>query len=157
MADALIHRLLARNPFFAGMRADDLLFLSEHASSQPLAAGQILFRHGDPAKHFYVIQSGVVTLEIAALEGPALELQRLGPDAVIGWSWLIPPYKWTFNARAEEPGEVLSIERIAVLERCEADLRFGYDLLRRFSALMSDRLAHARRRMMEEWRVPGFA
>lgn len=157
MSASPIMPFLAQNAFFAGARADDLAFLARHARLRSLAAGETLFRHGDPAQHFYVIRDGRITLEIVALEGPTLELQQLGPGAVLGWSWLIQPYQWSFNARAEQATEVVEIEGVAVLEQCEGDPRFGYDLLKRFSALMSERLGHARRRMMEEWRAPGFA
>jgi CRP/FNR family transcriptional regulator, cyclic AMP receptor protein len=44
-----------------------------------------------------------------------------------------------------------------VLAKCEEDPRFGYELLKRFSALMSERLRHARLKMMEEWQPPGMA
>lgn len=148
---------LTGNPFFSGVREEDLVFLADHARRRGLSTGEPLFRHGEAAEHFYVIADGRVALEVVALEGPSLELQELGKDAVLGWSWLIHPYKWNFTARAAEPTEVIEIDGISVLERCELEPRFGYELLKRFSGLMSDRLAHARRRMMEEWSAAGFA
>ncbi len=98
-----------------------------------------------------------MSIEIAAIEGPPLELQRLEPGAVLGWSWLIPPYRWSFQARAEEPGKALEFDGEAVLERCESNPAFGYQVLKRFSSLMSQRLEYARRKMMDEWDPPGFA
>ena len=98
-----------------------------------------------------------VSVEVVAIEGPALELQSLGPGTVVGWSWLIPPYKWSFQARVTAPGEVIEFDGAAVLDHCEDNPRFGYELLKRFSGLMSERLQFARQKMMQEWNPRGFA
>ena len=152
-----IEGILAEQPFFAGLKAADLSFLANAAERRPLRKDQILFRYGAPADEFYLVLSGSVTLEVAAIEGPALVLQSVGTGAVLGWSWLIPPYKWSFQARSNEETEVLAFDGKAVLARCEADPAFGYDVLKRFSTLMSERLGYARERMMEAWNPPGFA
>ena len=98
-----------------------------------------------------------MTVEVPAIEGPSLEIQSLGPDEVLGWSWLIPPYSWSFQARACETTDILEFDGKAVRDRCEQDPGFGYAVLKRFSSLMSDRLEAARRKMMDEWNPPGFA
>lgn len=117
----------------------------------------MLFHYGARADRFYLVLDGHVTVEVPALEGPALELQDLAPGAVVGWSWLIAPNTWTFQARAATAVTVIAFDGAAVLARCEQDPRFGYDLLKRFSALMSERLNAARRRMMEAWQPAGYA
>ncbi len=156
MADD-IEKTLAANDFFSGMDARDLTFLASCAERRQMRKDQVLFGYGAPAEQFYVLLSGAVTLEVAAIEGPELALQDLGPGAVLGWSWLIPPYRWSFQARASEETEVLEFNGKVILARCESDARFGYDLLKRFSTLMSERLSYARERMMEAWNPPGFA
>jgi CRP-like cAMP-binding protein len=157
METRTIETYLSEDPFFSGLDPEDLAFLAGHAATQRLENDEILFNYGEPAKRFYVIRRGQLSVEVAAIQGPALELQRLGPGAVVGWSWLIPPYQWSFQARARVPTEVLAFDGKAVLERCERDPRFGYALLKRFSGLMSERLHFARRKMMDEWNPPGFA
>ncbi len=143
--------------FFAGLSGDHLQFLADHAHRRQLSAGDVLFRHGDNARYFFLVLSGHVSVEIAAIEGPALLLQDLAPGDVVGWSWLIAPHRWNFQARAMAPAEVLEFDGKAVLEHCEQDSLFGYELLKRFSALMSERLQVARSRMMQEWKPSGFA
>jgi len=152
-----IEKKLAEERFFAGFKAKDLSFLAGCAKTRRLRKDQVLFRYGAPADEFYLLLSGLITLEVAAIEGPPLILQSLGRGAVLGWSWLIPPYKWSFQARAGEETEILAFDGKAILARCEAEPAFGYDVLKRFSTLMSERLNYARSRMMEEWNPPGFA
>lgn len=157
MAELSITQELAEEGFFAGLDTNYMDFLVAQAERFHADQNRILFRHGNRAKWFYLISSGEISIEIPAIEGPTLELQSLGAGRILGWSWLIPPYKWSFQARAAEPSELIAINGVAVLERCEADPRFGYELFKRFSALMSRRLGEARERMMEEWEPHGFA
>jgi CRP-like cAMP-binding protein len=157
MADPTIETFLSESDFFSGLAPEIIGFLAEHAKRRRLEAGEILFRHGDNARHFYVIADGTVSVEVAAIEGPALELQELGPGAILGWSWLIAPYKWSFQARATTAANVVEFDGTAILAGCDDDATLGYELLKRFSALMSERLHFARRKMMEAWRPAGFA
>lgn len=157
MTDESISQELAEEGFFAGLASADMQFLVDHAERQTAGKDQVLFRHGNHADHFYLVSEGEVSIEIPAITGPTLQLQSLGPGRILGWSWLIPPYKWSFQARVEVDCTVIAINGAAVLAHCEEDSRFGYDLFKRFSALMSRRLTEARARMMDEWNPAGFA
>ncbi len=152
-----VEHLLSEHRFFSGMKPDFIAFLARHAKERHIEQDEILFRHDDPAHHFYLIRKGRISLEIPAITGPTLDVQHLGEGQILGWSWLIPPYAWNFNARAEAPSEVIEFNGQAVLDRCDKDVDFGYALLKRFSSLMSERLDAARRKMMDQWNPPGFA
>jgi len=147
---------LKRNSIFASLEPEEINFLASAAHSEHMESGHVVFRHGERAQHFYLILAGEVSVGIPAIEGPTLVLQHLQPGQVLGWSWLIPPFQWSFMARAEQSVDVLTFDGSKVLERCESDTQFGYHLLRAFSAMMSERLWHAQRRIMEEWQARGF-
>ena len=148
---------LATHPFFSGLSDDILKFLCECSETFEIKKGQILFRQDEKADKFYIVRNGRISIEIPAIMGPTLELQSLGNDQILGWSWLISPYKWSFQAEAEEDTELLMFDGAAILAHCEQDSRFGYELLKKFAALMSIRLDAARKRMMQEWNPAGFA
>jgi CRP/FNR family cyclic AMP-dependent transcriptional regulator len=157
MHSTSIAQQLEKSAFFRDLPADARGFLAEHAKVRGLEESEVMFHFGERAGRFYLIVAGHVAVEIAAIEGPSLQLQDLGPGMVLGWSWLIPPHRWAFQARAKTPVEVIEFDGDAVLAHCEAEPAFGYALLKRFSALMSERLHRARQRMIEEWRPEGFA
>ena len=157
MTDESIEALLRGNPFFAALEPADLRRLAEHATWRTVPADGILFEHGDRARSFFLLSEGAVVIEVPAITGPSLEVQKLGAGEVLGWSWLIPPYRWSFQARAESKTVLVEINGEAVREQCEHDPAFGYRLLKRFSSLMSERLEAARLKMMDEWNPPGFA
>jgi hypothetical protein len=147
---------LRENSIFSDLDAEELEFLASAAVVEHMGAGHVVFRHGERAKCFYLLLKGEISIEIPAIEGPTLFLQHLKPGQVLGWSWLIPPYQWSFMARAEQEVDVLRFDGATVLARCESDPEFGYHVLRAFSAMMSERLGHARRRIMDEWQAKGF-
>ena len=148
---------LSRHPFFTGLDDQYIEFLTDSAVETQIGEGGILFRQGTPADKFYLLKSGKVSVQVPALVGPVLEIQRIGENQILGWSWLIPPYRWNFQARVEEDASLLEFDGRAVLARCEEDPRFGFEMLKRFAALMSERLEAARQKMMDEWNPPGFA
>ncbi len=88
-------------------------------------------------------------IQVPSIFGPPLTVQTLGDGELLGWSWLIPPYKWHFEARADSDLQVIEFDGARLRQRCEEDPALGYQLLKRFSALMSDRVQAARMKMME--------
>jgi CRP/FNR family transcriptional regulator, cyclic AMP receptor protein len=148
---------LSAHEFFSELSDDALKFLSECSSTREIKKGQILFQLGENADKFYVVRHGRITIQMPAILGPNLEIQTLGKDQVLGWSWLISPYKWNFQAKAEEDSVLLQFDGVAILRQCEQDPKFGYALLKKFAGLMSIRLDAARRKMMDEWNPAGFA
>ncbi|UOA08985.1 Crp/Fnr family transcriptional regulator [Methylobacter sp. S3L5C] len=157
MNNQSISEYLSAHEFFSGLSDDVLKFLCECSSTCELKKGHILFRPGENANNFYVIYRGCISMQIPAIIGPALEIQALGKGEVLGWSWLISPYKWNFQTKAEEDSELFQFDGAAILAKCEQEPKFGYQLLKRFTVLMSVGLNAARQKMMEEWNPAGFA
>jgi CRP-like cAMP-binding protein len=131
--------------------------LLTHAQELQLSAGATLFHQDDVADRFYVLREGAVQIGVPAINGPELEVQHLGPGDVIGWSWLIEPYRWAFDARVTRDARLLAFDGPKIIAECERDPALGYALFKVFTALMSTRLQAARARMMESWAPPGWA
>lgn len=148
---------LSNHVFFGGLSQETLSFLNDCTDQIKVAKGHILFNQGETADNFYVLLSGGISIQMPAIMGPSLEIQSLGQDQVLGWSWLISPYRWSFQAQAIEDAELLRFDGKKILEHCEQNPKFGYELLKKFAELMSVRLDAARQKMMEEWNPAGFA
>ena len=157
MSDQSTTEYLSAHEFFYEFSDDLLKFLCECSSTHEVKMGQILFRQGEKADKFYVVRNGRISLQLPAIMGPTLEIQTLDKDQVLGWSWLISPYKWNFQTKAEEDSELLQFDGVAILARCEQEPKFGYELLKKFAGLMSVGLNAAREKMMDEWNPEGFA
>ena len=157
MSNQSITEYLSAHEFFSEFSDDVLKFLCECSSTREIKKGQLLFQLGEKADKFYVIRNGSISIQMPAIMGPTVDIQTLDKGQVLGWSWLISPYKWNFQTQAEEDSELLQFDGAAILARCEQDPKFGYELLKKFAGLMSVRLNAARQKMMDEWNPAGFA
>ncbi len=152
-----VRQYLASHELFSGLNEQQTAFLADHAREKQYEDGTIVSRQGTAADHFYIVLEGALTVQVPAIAGPTLEVTRLSVDQVLGWSWLIEPYRWHFNALAKGQTRLLAFDGRAILAQCEKDAEFGYALFKRFSALMGKRLEAAQRRMMDQWSPAGFA
>ncbi|HKU43328.1 MAG TPA: cyclic nucleotide-binding domain-containing protein [Polyangiales bacterium] len=143
MADHL-RTYLAQHPFFVGLSDAQLNLVASLATGARYGAQQRVFKHDTDASQFYVLRDGKVGVEIPAVSGEPLRIQTVGNGGVLGWSWLIPPYRWLFDARALSPSEIVVIDGARLRSECEQDPRLGYELLKRFAALMAERLNASR-------------
>ena len=157
MSDQSTIDYLSAHEFFSEISGDVLKFLCECSSAHEIKKEQILFRQGEYADKFYVIRNGSISLQLPAIMGPTLDIQTLGKDQVLGWSWLISPYQWNFQTKADEDSRLLQFDGAAILARCEQEPKFGYELFKKFAGLMSVGLNAARQKMMDEWNPAGFA
>jgi CRP/FNR family transcriptional regulator, cyclic AMP receptor protein len=80
---------------------------------------------------------------------PAVVLQTLGPGDILGWSWLYPPFQWHFTARAKEYCEMIELNAASLLIRAEENPVFGYELLKRVSLQLIQRLRAFRDRLVQ--------
>jgi len=150
-------KYLSTHKFFSGLSNDFITVLADSVETREIKKGEVLFRQGEHADKFYIVLSGCVSVQVPALMGPTLEIQTLCAEQVLGWSWLISPYQWLFQAKAEQDSELMEFDGAVILARCEQDSKFGYELLKKFTALMSERLDSSRQKMMDEWNPSGFA
>ena len=64
-------------------------------------------------------------------------------------SWLFPPYRWQFDGRAVEPIRAIRLDGACLRGKCEADPRLGFELMKRFAAIMQRRMRSARLRLVD--------
>jgi CRP/FNR family transcriptional regulator, cyclic AMP receptor protein len=143
MSDA-IRTYLEQLPFFAGLSSEQLNKLTSFATAARYNAQQRVFKSHTDADKFYIIRDGKVAVEVPAVEGEPLRVQVLGNGGILGWSWLIPPYRWSFDARALNASDIITVDGVKLREYCEQDHSLGYILIKRFAVLMAERLNASR-------------
>jgi CRP-like cAMP-binding protein len=135
-----LERVLREHPFFTGMDPAHLQTLVGCSSNVTFDEGIHLFREGEAADNFYLIRLGRVTLECFAPTRGPLAIETAEAGDVLGWSWLFPPYRWHFDARARTFVQALSLDGACLRRKCENDPALGYDLLKRFAGVAVQRL-----------------
>jgi CRP/FNR family cyclic AMP-dependent transcriptional regulator len=138
---------LLEHPFIAGLpHAAELAGRARHIAFTP---GTRLFDEGAEADRFWLIQTGRVALDLHVPGRDDVVIETLGDGDVLGWSWLFPPYRWHFGARAVAATGAVEFDAHAVRAVCDADPLLGYALTRRFLGIMLDRLQSTRIRLLD--------
>jgi CRP/FNR family transcriptional regulator, cyclic AMP receptor protein len=143
-----IYELLLEQPFLVGLSDREIERLAACARRSMVHTGLRIFTEGGRADRFWLIQRGAVRLYVPVPGKGDLAVDTLGPHAVLGWSWLFHPYRWTCGATALEAVHTVEFDAARVRELCDSDPEFGYEMVRRFMKVVADRLRHLRRRVV---------
>jgi CRP/FNR family transcriptional regulator, cyclic AMP receptor protein len=144
---AMLEADIAAHPFLVGINAHHIRLLADCAMRSHFEAGQVIFREGETANRFYLIEHGKVALESSTL-GEAVRIDEIGDGDLLGWSWLFPPYAWHFTARALEHITAIFFCGTVLRNYCEKDHSLGFELFKRMSAVMLRRLQGARLKLL---------
>jgi CRP-like cAMP-binding protein len=118
------------------------------------AAGDALLREGGPADEFFILRHGAVAIETDVPGRGAVTLETLHPGDVLGWSWLLEPYRSAFDARALGTTRVFAVDGACLRGKCDADHDLGFELMARFAELISGRLQATRLRLLDLYGSP---
>lgn len=148
----MIHTLepiIRDHPFFQGLAEQYLELVTGCAKNVRFEEGQIVFHEGDEANQFYLIREGLVAVEVIVPQRGSTTVQTVGAGEMLGWSWLFPPYRWHFEARTQEATRALAFDGKCLRTKCEEDHHLGYELLKRFSRVVTDRLEATRLQLLD--------
>lgn len=148
--DSGIVERLAKHPFLKGMQRHHIEILAESATPAHFDKDQVIFRAGEPANGFYLIESGTVALQGSVLEHGPITTDIVHAGEPLGWSWLFPPYSWHFDACATEPVVAICFSGIVLRQHRDEDLTFSHELFKRMSEVMAQRLQHTRAKLIEK-------
>lgn len=144
-----LHQRVAAHPFLIGLSEHHITLLADCAMLTHFESGQLIFRTGETANRFYLIESGSVALESNVESRQPVGVDRVGAGDLLGWSWLFPPYLWHFHARATEATSAIFFYGTVLREYCEKDPALGFELFKRMSVVMIRRLQSARGKLLE--------
>jgi CRP/FNR family cyclic AMP-dependent transcriptional regulator len=144
-----LERILSAHPFFAGLDDSFLKLACGCAKNVRIEAGRFVFHEGEPADHFYLIREGRVALQVSAPGRGAATFLTLGPGEVFGVNWLVPPYRWVYDARALEPTRAVAMDALCLRNKCETDHDLGYAIMKRLMPVLIDRLQTTRLQFLD--------
>jgi CRP/FNR family cyclic AMP-dependent transcriptional regulator len=150
-----IEQYLPDHPFFAGLDESQLALVAGCATNVSFASGEFLFREGETAEQFFAIRRGRVALEVHGPATGTMVVDTADAGDVVGWSWLVPPYSWLFDARAVEPTGAVAFDGRCLRRKCEEDPHLGYALMKLVTQVMFSRLVAARVRLLDLYGANG--
>ena len=144
-----IEELLGDVPALEALEPEHRALIAGCAQNRVFEPGAYLMGEGEPADTFYVIREGDVALEIYVPQRGAVTVQSLHDGDLLGWSWLVPPYRVAFDARAVTETHTIEFDAACLRGKSEADPALGYDLLRLFAGVVVQRLQNTRVQLLD--------
>jgi len=139
---------LAAHPFLHGMSPDHLAVLAQAGSDVTFPDRHRLFEEGGRATHFWLVQSGHVTVDVHVPGQGRVAIDSIGMGDLVGWSWLFPPFRWAFGAVAAGPVEAFEFDAGTVREYCASDPAFRAEVTERVAQVLTKRLQSTRNRLI---------
>jgi CRP/FNR family transcriptional regulator, cyclic AMP receptor protein len=144
-----LDQVVAESAVFAGLEPEQLQLIAGCGQIAAYAGGDRLFREGSPADTFFLVRRGLIAITTNVPGRGDVTIETLEPGEVIGWSWLFPPYRWHFDARAVEDAGVVAFDGACLRGKCDADHALGYELMLRFAQVMIERLQRTRTLLLD--------
>jgi CRP-like cAMP-binding protein len=144
-----IDQPIAEASVFTGLDPSYLELIAGCAANEHVAEGTLLLREGEPADRFFLLRRGAVALEVHVPGRGALTIETLHAGDALGLSWLFAPYRWQLDARTVEPCDLIGFDAACLRGKIETDHELGYQLMRRFTASLVDRLQATRFQLID--------
>jgi CRP/FNR family cyclic AMP-dependent transcriptional regulator len=149
-----LEHIIKEHPFFAGIAAEFCKLVVGCSKNVHFETGQYLGHEGDPADHIYLLRQGRVAFEIAAPGRAPIIFQTIGEGEIVGVSWLIPPYRWSYDARALDFVRAVAMDATCLRQKCEDDHDLGYEMMKRFVPILIQRLHGTRLQLLDVYGPP---
>ncbi len=140
---------LQRHSFFKDLDPQFIELIVGCASNQRYPRDSYLCKQGEEANDFFLLREGRVAIEIPVHQDQTIVLQTVEEGDILGWSWLLPPYFWHFDARAEQDTRVIALNGRCIRAQCESNHTLGYEMLKRFAQIMEKRLEATRLQLLD--------
>jgi CRP/FNR family cyclic AMP-dependent transcriptional regulator len=145
---------LAHLRFFADLPSETLARIAEWGERVTFDEGSEILTEGQPANSFYAIQHGRVAVGVHAPSEGFVVIETLQRGDVLGWSWLLPPYRVNFDAVALRPVRAIQIHARNLRPYLDENPRSAVALVTGIAGVMEDRLQSARMRLINLYGDP---
>lgn len=144
-----IRDLVSEHPAFRDFDAEALDLISGCGANAHFAAGQMIFREGDPAEKVYILRRGEAAIEVAAPGKAATIVESLHPGDVVDWSWLVPPQRTMSDARAISDVSAIALDAACVLRKCDEHPSLGYQMFKLWLPHLARRVRAQRLQLLD--------
>jgi signal-transduction protein with cAMP-binding, CBS, and nucleotidyltransferase domain len=139
-----LRKALQTHPFMSAFSQEEIQALLPLAKFTSFRENQTVFKQGQNADKFYLVISGLINVGIDPKIHGILSIQQVTDGEALGWSWLIPPYIWQYDAIAIENTKCIEINAVQLRQLFEKDHKFGYHFSRQVLQVVSRRLTATR-------------
>lgn len=113
-----------------------------------VAAGGRILDEGAPADALFVVAEGFVQLSLHQ-RGRDLPVATAGVGELLGWSWLVPPHRWDFDASSTGGATLVRIPASELRALMDEDPDTAATLPTTMLAVVSRRLRDTRIQLLD--------
>ncbi len=154
MSEQSVMDLLAQHPFTFELSAEQRRALAGLARVEMYLPDTLLVREGQAATAFLLIMDGRVAVELFLPEGGVRRLQTVEKGSAVGWSWMLPPYRWEFDVRALSHTTAIVLDGQRLRDLFARDCCLGLHLVTRLLSVVSERLKATRLQLLDIYAPP---
>lgn len=149
-----LEKILATHSFFADLSPEHLQTVAGCAKNVRFDPGEFIFKEGEAADQFYLIRYGQVSVDSHIPSRGDATIDMVHAGEILGWSWLFPPYRWHFDAKAVTLTRAIAMDGKCMRRKKDEDHELGYHLMSFFASIMQDMLQATRMRLVDMYSQP---
>ena len=142
----MTERLIAHE-VFGFLRPEQVDAISERADRVKFPAGATVYERGARADYLYTVLDGEVTLRLPGKGGLSVVIDQVRTGDMFGSCVCFQRDSYALTAQCASDSELLRIESSALKELMDNDLRMGYALQTRLSAVYFGRYIETMRKL----------
>ena len=140
--------VLKKCPIVRELDEEQLRILAEMGTHEVFEVGESLSKQGRTQERIYLIEDGLVGLNLEVGPMTHRQLQAASNFEVVGWSAMLPPYRAYATTKAIETTKVLSFNGKELVKLCETNPVIGTKVNRGLASVIAIRLHNAFTQLM---------
>jgi CRP/FNR family transcriptional regulator, cyclic AMP receptor protein len=144
--------LRERSSLLQALTNTEVTLFESAATELRLSAGEILFEEEGPADVFYIVVEGRIGLELTSPGKEPIVIQTLGTGDLVGVSWLFPPHRWDWRARAIVDSELAAFDATVIRAELERNRDLALEVLTVVAGEVVHRLQRTRVQLLDLYR-----
>jgi len=138
---------LTAGGLFEFLRPDQIHKISEAAERVRYHAGDIVYKRGEAAEHFFTVLSGQVALRLPGKAGVSILIDELHKGSMFGSPLSLTRDSYALTAQCTEDAELLKIRSSVLKDLMDKDLVMGYATQSKLSAIYFERYIETMRKL----------
>ena len=128
---------------FQGLTDWELKIVSQFFLEENMEKGATLFQEGEKADRLFILEEGAVSIGLK--EGEKYDITM--PGKIVGWSFLVPPNRYTASAVITAPSKLLVIKSPDFYYLIHKEPKMGVKVMGNLAQVVASRLSQLRGRI----------
>lgn len=146
---SMLRQDYARLAIFEGLDGNQIHQLAPFLVECQFHKGFVVFEQGQPAEHLFILLGGEVLIHYKPYDGPSLNVARIEPGGVFGWSAALRHDVYTSRAVAAQDSAALCMRGASLPVICAKYPETGNIWLEHLASVIAQRLQSTHAQVLE--------